>query len=73
MTESEGARGAPMDPRTRVLFLVGSLCAIAGSGANVVALLAEIRWLMVPALVLWIAGGVVVLVAAGRYIGGRRA
>jgi hypothetical protein len=72
MTGTDGERGAPMDRRTRLLFLVGSLAALAGSGTNLVALFLEIRWLAIPALVLWIAGGLTVLVAAGRYVSGRR-
>jgi hypothetical protein len=72
VTEKDDERGAPMDRRTRLLFLAGSLCAVAGSGANLVALFLEFRWLAIPALVLWIAGGLTVLVAAGRYVSGRR-
>ncbi|PSL37548.1 hypothetical protein CLV49_1155 [Labedella gwakjiensis] len=61
-----------MDRTTRTLFLIGSVLAIVGMGAQLIALLAEIRWLLLPATVLWISGGVVVLVASGRYIAGRR-
>lgn len=61
-----------MDRTTRTLFLIGSVLALVGMGAQPLALLAEIRWLLVPAIVLWISGGVVVLVASGRYIAGRR-
>ena len=59
------------DAITRGLFLVGSVAYLLGSGSQLVATFAEIRWLLVPAIVLWIAGVVVVLVAAGRYISGR--
>jgi len=61
-----------MDRTTRALFLIGSVLALVGMGVLLVVFLAEIRWLLPPAIVLWISGGVVVLVASGRYIAGRR-
>lgn len=61
-----------MDSATRTLFLVGALVALTGLGALLVAQWTEIRWLIIPAALAWIAGAVVELVASGRYISGRR-
>lgn len=64
-------RDQPMDRATHTLFLTGSVLALVGLGVLLVALFAEVQWLLVPAIVVWISGGIVVLVAGGRYIGGR--
>lgn len=61
-----------MDRRNRRVALVGALLYLAGSGLNLVGQFTEARWVLIPALVLWICGVVVVLVAATRYVNGRR-
>jgi hypothetical protein len=61
-----------MDPSDRRLFLVGALLYVGGTGLNLVARFADVRWLLVPAIVLWIVGGIVVLVGAARYVNDRR-
>lgn len=60
-----------MDRTTRMLFLIGSVLALVGLGVLLVAFFADVQWLLVPAMVMWISGGILVLVAGGRYIGGR--
>jgi uncharacterized membrane protein len=61
-----------VDRRTRTLFLVGALLYVAGTGLNLIAQFGEVRWALIVAIVLWVVGVGVVLVAATRYVGGRR-
>lgn len=61
-----------MDRRTRGLFLVGALLYVAGTGLNLLGQFGDIRWALIVAIVLWVVGVGVVLVAATRYVSGRR-
>jgi uncharacterized Tic20 family protein len=45
---------------------------VAGTALNLVGQFTEVRWVLIPAVVLWMSGAVVVLVAATRYVNGRR-
>ncbi|RWZ46142.1 hypothetical protein ELQ90_16080 [Labedella phragmitis] len=61
-----------MDRRTRRLFFVGALLYVAGTGFNLLGQFGEVRWAVIVAIVLWVVGAGAVLVAATRFVSGRR-